>query len=83
MSNPYTTPEAQCESLRPTKPRWRLLKNFCIFLVIFAVLNFDRFFGSTKDDAPIPQVSIFASVITLLLFYGLGYAIFSRVRARR
>jgi hypothetical protein len=83
MSDPYTTPKAQGISSIPTKPRWRLLKHFCIFLAIFAALNFDRFFGSTKNDAPIPKVSIFASVITLLLFYGLGYAIFSRVRGRR
>ena len=83
MSDPYTTPKAQGVSSKPTKPRWRLLRHFSIFLAIFAVLNFDRFFGSTKNDAPIPQVSIFASLITLLLFYGLGYALFSRVRARR
>jgi hypothetical protein len=80
MSDPYATPNTPAGIPPQRKPRLRILKHLLAFSVIFAVLNF---FGSSEGDVDLPQVSIFARVITLALFYGIGYALFSRVRARR
>lgn len=83
MSDPYATPKAQGPASPPKRSRRRLWKHACIFLVIFLILNFDRFFGSAARAADVPEVSIAASLITLLLFYGAGYLLFSRVRSQR
>jgi predicted Na+-dependent transporter len=83
MSNPYATPKAQSAISPSRKSLWRILKHACIFVILFLAVNFDRFFGSAESLQDIPKVSITASVITLLLFYGVGYMIFSRVRASR
>jgi hypothetical protein len=83
MSNPYATPKAESAISPSKKSRWRILKHACIFVILFLSVNFDRFFGQAEGAQDLPEVSITASVITLLLFYGVGYLIFSRVRARR
>lgn len=83
MSNPDAAPKAQGEISRSRKSRGRILKHACLFLVIFLILNFDRLFGSPERVAGVPEVSMAARVMTLLLFYGAGYLILSRVRSRR
>ena len=83
MSDPYATPNSPGATPPQRKSRWRVLKHAVAFVVIVMFVNFDRFFVSPQADPELPQVSFTASVITLLLFYGLGYAVISRVRSRR
>jgi hypothetical protein len=79
MIDPYTTPNTPEVKSVQRKSRWRVLKHVFAFLVILLVVNRDKYFGSPEVDAEVPQVSI----TVLVLFYGLGYAMFSRVRSRR
>ena len=83
MSNPYATPEARGTKSALRKPRGRIFKHICIFSIFYVVVNFDRFFGSKEHVAEVAEVSIAASVITLLLLYGAGYLVFSRARSPR
>lgn len=55
----------------------------CMFLILFLILNFDRVFSSSERVPEVPEVSLTARVMTLLIFYGAGYLILSRVRSRR
>ncbi len=83
MHNPYETPKSHRVRSSDRKHGGRWVKHVCIYLILLLVVNFDRWFGSAEEVAKAREVSFTAIAMTLLLFYGAGYAIFSRVRSRR
>lgn len=83
MNDPYATPKVSGVGSASKKAHRRIFKHAGLFMILVLVVNLERFFGSTGDAVGVPEFSISASVITLLLFYAVAYTVFSRVRSRR
>lgn len=83
MSNPYESPRARGRGTSVPKRNRGCLKHCFIFLALFLMVNFNRFFGSLSEVDGEPKVSLLGSFLGLLFFYGIGYFVFSRGRSRK
>ena len=83
MSNPYECSKTNSKGELSSGGLKRFLKHLFIYLILLFFANYNRIFGSPEEIEEGKRISFTASVITILLFYGVGYFVFSRIRPRR
>jgi hypothetical protein len=82
-SNPYDPPMTNSEGQSQKKRKGGCWKHIFWCFLILALINFSRFFGSPDQMDEAREVSLFASVIPIIVFYGLIYFVFGRRRSRK